>query len=638
MNSSVLEVMPNMSFQFRSDHNLPDSPIGPGFPTGLILVILAAVGLGLSAPGCNNTTAKAPAKSAAASPGKTAANSGPASGPSRRCQTLLSSGLDMLQPDHFEISADPNAAADSLNNWARECGSSLPSENAAAPDPLLEKSLPEDQRASALGNFYDLRDVRHIRNCLLLKQAGLPVKQSSSNDKDRIVALFDLACRLIALNGKDEPKIPQSLGEVLIIGKGTVEDRAWVFAELLRQLNIDSAILSPRAPGTAGANASKRWLVGVLLDKQVYLFDPLLGWPIPAALDTGNTPTVRHAATLSEVIANDRLLRKLDVSADKPYPLGSEDLKSVRVEVITSSSFWLPRIKRLEPFLSGKRSVTIYAPLNDIGNHPGLLSRAAGAGDGHWKKEDVVIWDYPDRQTSASRNRDQQAAIIQAARWLPFEGPVEFSEETRQLVSKHKEIKSRIAQLQGDGATAIRNYLLVQLDELPERIVIPQKEQPGKAPTEAMTAEVPKRELLMNLRAAEDAKYWMGICQMEIDQKKPQAAVETLSAYLGRYGQGGNWVIPAALFRGIALARDEKYALAVQSLNQLLKSLPEDDPRRPQFELLVTRWRASRDAGKQNAISPEGNTSSEPGSATGTASDAKEGRTSAKNGANTKTP
>ncbi len=64
----------------------------------------------------------------------------------------------------------------------------------------------------------------------------------------RVVGLFDLANRIVALAGKNEPIIPQNLHDITVIGKGTAEDRAWVFAELLRQAGIDAVILKPRPP------------------------------------------------------------------------------------------------------------------------------------------------------------------------------------------------------------------------------------------------------------------------------------------------------------------------------------------------------------------------------------------------------
>jgi hypothetical protein len=561
---------------------------------------------------------------------------------SQRCQTLLSSGIEMMRPENLGISSEPNAAVSTLNNWVRDCGKSGPADDPSPKGPALEKLITEEQRAASNGELFDLQDVEHVRDCWLFKQARSSVVRAYDSDAARVVGLFDLSNRIVALAGKNEPLIPQSLHDITVIGKGTAEDRAWVFAELLRQMAIDTVILRPRlaaAPGPSSAGLSStvtaapktadggkslasltgaksteagpRWLVGALVDKQVYLFDPTLGWPIPSRADKAATPTVQSAATLAEALADDGLLRKLDVSAEKPYPLHAADLKSLRVEVITSSRYWSPRVRRLETFLSGDRSATIYAPLGDVGNRPGLLSRAIAAGAGFWKKDDVVVWDYPDRQTAAANHLEQQAADIRGFRWLPFQGPVtaEFDKAGLKLMisaGSHKEMKSRIAQLQGDCAGAVRNYLLVQLDELPQVMPLPPEGQEAVRARQAHPQEgpvaipVPKIAFATNFRAAEDAKFWMGVCQLEQNMLEP--AAETLDAYWRRYQEVGNWLPQAALLRGLVLAKAEKYGLAVQQINELLRTLPEDDPRRQTGELFAARWRAARDAA--NSPSP----------------------------------
>jgi hypothetical protein len=592
---------------------------------------------GLFNSGCNNSPTTRPVAKGANSAASNRQQPAAEAAVSQRCQTLLSSAIEMMRPENLGISAEPNAAVSTLNNWVRDCGKSRPADDPFLKDPALEKLITDEERAASNGELFDLQDVEHVRDCWLFKQARSSVVRAYDSDAARVVGLFDLSNRIVALAGKNEPVIPQSLHDITVIGKGTAEDRAWVFAELLRQMGIDAVILKPRvpaaAPGSSSAGSSSaataapktadgaktlasltgaksieagpRWLVGALVDKQIYLFDPTLGWPIPTRTDKAATPAVQSAATLAEVLADDGLLRKLDVSAEKPYPLHAADLKSLRVEVITSSRYWSPRVRRLETFLSGDRSATIYAPLGDMGNRPGLLSRAIAAGAGFWKKDDVVVWDYPDRQTAAANHPEQQAADLRDFRWLPFQGPVaaEFDKTGLKLIisaGSHKEMKSRIAQLQGDCAGAVRNYLLVQLDELPQAMPLPPEGQEAVRSRQAHPQEgsvaipVPKEAFATNFRAAEDAKFWMGVCQLEQNMLEP--AAETLDAYWRRYQEVGNWLPQAALLRGLVLAKAEKYGLAVQQINELLRRRPEDDPRRQTGELFAVRWRAARDA------------------------------------------
>lgn len=119
-----------------------------------------------------------------------------------------------------------------------------------------------------------------------------------------------------------------------------------------------------------------------------------------------------------------------------------------------------------------------------------------------------------------------------------------------------------------------------------------------------MAVQVPPKVFIMNYRAAEDAKFWMGVCQLEQNMFEP--ASETLDAYWRRYLEGGKWIPQAGLLRGLALARLGKYALAVQQINELLRMLPEDEPRRYTCELFAARWRAARDAANSaSAVTPK---------------------------------
>jgi hypothetical protein len=540
----------------------------------------------------------------------------------------------MLRPERLGISSEPKAAVGTLNNWVRDCGKSAPGNDPPVQDPVAERLMPEAARASTKGDLYDRQDIEHVRDCWLFKQARASVARQSDSDAARAVALFDLANRMVALVSKSEPAIPQSLYDIAVVGKGSPEDRAWVFAELLRQTGIDAVILKPAShaaaaetpnvkasdvgkstvgtSGTSSSGGGPRWLVGVIIDKQVYLFDPTLGWPIPAPADKGGTPAVQSAATLADVLADDGLLRKLDISPEMPYPLHAADLKSARVEIITSSRYWSPRIRRLESFMSGERSATIYVPLGDVGSRPGLLSRVTAAGSGLWKKEDVVVWDYPDRQTAAIEHFDQQGNDIHQFFWLPFQGPVtaEIDKDSMKLTispGTRKQLKSRIAQLQGDDAGAVRNYLLVQLDELPPVFPLPEEMQAAirakqeKPPEGPIGVPVPKLAFATNFRSAEDAKYWMAVCQLE--QNMLETASETFDAYLRRYAQGGKWIPEAAVFRGLTLAKTGRYGLAVQQINDLMRAFPEDDPRWATCKLFLARWRAARDASNAPANS-----------------------------------
>jgi hypothetical protein len=264
----------------------------------------AAAMLAVVAAGCE-PSASTSSRSAGPKAGPVAASA--ADG---RCQQLLSSGLDMMKPENLGISAQEQQVVDALNNWAGECGKSLP---ATADDPPSQK-----REGEAFADLYDLADIEHVRNCWLVKQLGSEVLRSQPTDLDRVVGLFNLSVRTVALLSSSEPVIPQTSYDTLVIGRGTAEDRAWLFGELLRQAGVDSVIVRPKTSGAAAASAvpasapsastaTPRWLVGVLLDKQVYLFDPTLGWPIPSADDKGPSRSSRRIAAKAGPLAREKI-------------------------------------------------------------------------------------------------------------------------------------------------------------------------------------------------------------------------------------------------------------------------------------------------------------------------------------------
>ena len=154
-----------------------------------ILVSATAIFLGLAA-GCTKNPAPRPGAKGA---GATSANN-PAtianSAASQRCQTLLSSALEMLRPEKLGISAEPKAAVDTLNNWVRDCGKTVAADTPPAHDPAVEKLISQSARAEASGDLYDRQDIEHVRDCWLFKQARGSVGGQYDSEASRTVALL----------------------------------------------------------------------------------------------------------------------------------------------------------------------------------------------------------------------------------------------------------------------------------------------------------------------------------------------------------------------------------------------------------------------------------------------------------------
>ncbi|MDO4585972.1 MAG: hypothetical protein Q4C95_01600 [Planctomycetia bacterium] len=196
--------------------------------------------------------------------------------------------------------------------------------------------LPED--ADYLKQVVWFRNIAHWAKGE--KQGDLEIIQHLFNWTVENVSLTDPQTGLIG-------KVLQVPWETILLSHGTPLDRATVFMELLRQNRIDSFII---APNSEDIPADFPLIVGVCLENEVYLFLPELGLPIPGpeGLSLNNGLTFNSIATLSEAAKNDDLLRKLDYSDEKKFPLTASQLQNVVAKVPTSPFLMSERMMIME--------------------------------------------------------------------------------------------------------------------------------------------------------------------------------------------------------------------------------------------------------------------------------------------------
>ena len=159
-----------------------------------------------------------------------------------RCDELIRNALDMLQPGRFGITSEPEAVVGVLNQWSSKCAASIEGSDSVDPQVMALLNgliLPDEFNFSAKSN-YNKRDVEHIRDCLLYKALVDSALKTASTDLDRTVELFEFVTRNIALLPQPDQPIPLTPFEIILFGRGTPEERAWIFANLLRQLRIDA--------------------------------------------------------------------------------------------------------------------------------------------------------------------------------------------------------------------------------------------------------------------------------------------------------------------------------------------------------------------------------------------------------------
>jgi len=166
--------------------------------------------------------------------------------------------------------------------------------------------------------------------------------------------LFDWTVRNIQLEPDSDPNKKASRHrpfETLLIGRGEAIERAWAFILLARQQGLDVVLL-----GFQGAEGQtpRIWLPALLTGGELYLFDCRLGLPIPG-------PGGQGVATLAQVVADEQLLRQLDLDGEHPYPVRAADLAHVVAYVEGSPSDLSRRMALVESRLSGKKKVVLTA-------------------------------------------------------------------------------------------------------------------------------------------------------------------------------------------------------------------------------------------------------------------------------------
>ena len=138
---------------------------------------------------------------------------------------------------------------DRLNQWIRAQAPPADWKSdpmlAALPKPLADLPLVKNLDQSELGRF----DGYALQEAVLMRDAALWARGSAQDDLERAKSLFDWTVRNIQIEPITADWMPQFPWETLLFGRGTAEDRAWVFILLARQQGIDAAVLaSPRLP------------------------------------------------------------------------------------------------------------------------------------------------------------------------------------------------------------------------------------------------------------------------------------------------------------------------------------------------------------------------------------------------------
>lgn len=111
--------------------------------------------------------------------------------------------------------------------------------------------------------------------------------------------------------------------QTLMFGRGDAWQRARVFTQLAFSNGVDCVALAlPSESGATENSALRLWCIGVPIGKNIYLFEPNWGLPIPSQADDG-------IATLQEARDNPNVLRRAKIPGFFEYPVEQKDLGTV---------------------------------------------------------------------------------------------------------------------------------------------------------------------------------------------------------------------------------------------------------------------------------------------------------------------
>ncbi|HZT80712.1 MAG TPA: hypothetical protein VFA26_10835 [Gemmataceae bacterium] len=217
----------------------------------------------------------------------------------------------------------------------------------------------ETDEATSPG-FTDL-DAHHLDLCFLMRDAAASLLPEGPTPPPAEAARLAFAwtvrqVRLVQQPGRDPRLLPTTERDGFVVppqfalrrGWGSAAERALVFLALLHQLDIDGCLVC--LPGGEG-NRPLLWACGAVAGKDLLLFDPCLGLPIP-----GESPGT--VATLAQAKARPEVLKALTPdekqhpeAKDCPYDVTAEKAKRAEVWVVCPLSGMGPRMRALENVL-----------------------------------------------------------------------------------------------------------------------------------------------------------------------------------------------------------------------------------------------------------------------------------------------
>jgi len=480
---------------------------------GAVATLLIPALAALSAAGCGGRPPAAPVRFQTAE-GSTVRPARPMPPEVRR--QLLDGAMQVLgRLDGYDEEAAFTQVFDRLNQWIHGVALAGDAGSGWKLDPLYE-SLPSDLRGAATPEvlassvFDAVEDVPALRDQRWLADIAATARGDAIDDLAVARKLFDWCVRSLAIVS-DPPLVPSasnpgsrwfSPGEVLLAGRASAAQRAWIFLELLRHSGLDGVML---ATGDAAGGDPRPWLPALISAGEAYLFEPLYGLPVAGPGGVG-VATARQAASDPTVLAALSL-------PDRPYPVQAGDAAKLSVLVPATPATLARRMHMLDGELSGSGKIDLTIAATDLG------AAALAALPGEPSGDRVRIWAFP-WETLRRRKANPAVATAAAQELAPLVVTLEQPTAGGSRRGVRPLYAARLREFRGeldgpDGAKAA--YMLAR----PSAQVIAAAAK--RAPPEQADGI---RRLYEGMK--EDATYWLGTLMLG------EGEYQTASDYLGR--------------------------------------------------------------------------------------------------------
>ncbi len=368
-------------------------------------------------------------------------------------------------------------------------------------------------------------------------QEEASLDDESLNQLETATRLFDWTVRNVALQpmrleppaGVSPPPLPagmvfegpgyrQTDYQTLFRGLGDRFQRAGVFTQLCRQAGLDSALLATRS---TDAGELIPWAVGVLIDGEVYLFEPELGTFIPGPDQVG-------IATLTQARREESVMRRLSVPGFFDYPLDSGDVQqSVALLNVTAETI-SPRMRRLQESLTGDRRLDLYVDHVDLSRQ---LESVPGIAEVRWWDVPLLAEVYQTALEGAAA-RDPELGFWYVSRWAILDSEIDAAQTLAQGRWRH--LQGRFDDREMEEESGARTLYLQQ--RAPEfeiadlRIDVELQKQYGIRRELGVSPELYDQQIqqiqdLMRM-GKRTATYWLSLLQYDD----------------GRYDTAENWI------------------------------------------------------------------------------------------------